>query len=404
MWVPTDEADLLGRLAEGTIVETASFDVKRELPPLGRNKDLAKDICAMTVAGGVLLYGIGGDDSTRPDTPFPFELAGVSERIDQVAQTGISEPPTIEICDIPSEQQPGRGYLAVVIPPSSRAPHMLTIEGDNRYWARGATGNRVLDQDEVARLYQRRDDWELDGEAWIKSLGGQLPFEFEDPVELIGPMLVAIRPVAPPSDLISRAAGDEEPRAFLQRSLQQWAGEADPYPSQGTSGIETVYYIVPLGAERWLLRRDRNATFPYQAHLTLDRRGELTYWHAPVINSGVRRTSEGGQIPILMEQSVTRAAHQAFACAARLYVEAGFQGALDCGVVVRAVGDAVAASAVHAFQAETLGVPDYVHYERITALELADVEDLTRRFVQPLYDAISVRAYDPYGESPRRDS
>lgn len=83
----------------------------------------------MTVDGGVLLYGLGGDDPTCPDRREPFDLTGAAERIDRVAQTGIAEPPVIEIHDIASDAQPGTGYLSVVIPAAPRAPHMLTING-----------------------------------------------------------------------------------------------------------------------------------------------------------------------------------------------------------------------------------------------------------------------------------
>ncbi len=130
MWVPSSEAELLAALREGLLRESPTFDAKEALPRPGKNKDLAKDICAMTVDGGVLLYGVGGDDPTRPDKARPVDLAGAAERIDQVAQTSIAESPEIEIRDFPSDEQSGKGYLAVVIPPSPRAPHMLTIAGD----------------------------------------------------------------------------------------------------------------------------------------------------------------------------------------------------------------------------------------------------------------------------------
>lgn len=151
MWVPASEDELFAALAEGVVCESPYFDVKEALPRAGKNKDLAKDICAMTVDGGVLLYGVGGSDPTRPTKACPFELAGVAERIDQVAQTGIAEPPQIEIRDFASEQESGKGYLAVVIPPSPRAPHMLILDGDNRYWGRGQTGNRILQHREALR-------------------------------------------------------------------------------------------------------------------------------------------------------------------------------------------------------------------------------------------------------------
>ena len=133
MWLPKTEAEIQSGIDNGIARESTAFDAKESLPRPGRNKDLAKDICAMTVDGGVLLYGLGGEDPTRPNCRTPFDLAGAAERIDQLVQTGIAEPPLIEIHDIPSQDQPGLGYLCVVIPASPRAPHMLTIDGDNRY-------------------------------------------------------------------------------------------------------------------------------------------------------------------------------------------------------------------------------------------------------------------------------
>ncbi len=49
------ETDLKTALAEGVFVEGHSFDAKASLPPSGKNKDLAKDICAMTIDGRALL-------------------------------------------------------------------------------------------------------------------------------------------------------------------------------------------------------------------------------------------------------------------------------------------------------------------------------------------------------------
>src|SRR4051794_18956734 len=73
MWVPSSEDDIKAAIANGILTETATFDAKEALPSRGKNKDLAKDICAMTVDGGLLLYGVGGKDPTRPDTLRPFD-------------------------------------------------------------------------------------------------------------------------------------------------------------------------------------------------------------------------------------------------------------------------------------------------------------------------------------------
>lgn len=118
MWIPTDEAGLRAAVEHGVLAETSQLDVKQALPPPGKNKDLAKDICAMTVEGGQLIYGVGGDDPTRPDRLTPIALEGVAERVDLVAQTAIAEPATVEISDFPAPEEPGRGYLVVHVPPS----------------------------------------------------------------------------------------------------------------------------------------------------------------------------------------------------------------------------------------------------------------------------------------------
>ena len=208
MWRPRTEAEIQAGIDNGITRETSSFDAKRQLPPSRRNKDLAKDICAMTVDGGVLLYGLDGDDPTRPDGLEPFDVAGSAERIDQAAQTGIAEPPMIEIYDIPSLDRPGLGYLCLVIPASSRAPHMLTIDGDNRYWGRGETGNRILTEGEVARLYERRVQWTVDRELLLARTIERMPFTFDLPA--IGVGVIVINPVIPapgtPSDCRRRRA------------------------------------------------------------------------------------------------------------------------------------------------------------------------------------------------------
>jgi hypothetical protein len=123
MWVPKTEADIQAAIENGVLKEGTAFDAKVALPPPGKNKDLAKDISAMTVDGGVLLYGVGGKDRTRPDVREPFDRAGAAERIDQVSQTGIQEPPVIDIRDIDSEERPGKGYLAVVVGVTTSAAH-----------------------------------------------------------------------------------------------------------------------------------------------------------------------------------------------------------------------------------------------------------------------------------------
>src|SRR5215211_4692971 len=118
MWVPKSVEEIEAAVRAGTLEETQSFDAKATLPPPRRNRDLAEDVAAMTVAGGVLLYGIGEDAHGKPAVLAPIELSGVRERIDQVVQTSIAEPPYIEVREFDTRGQPNRGYVVVIVPPS----------------------------------------------------------------------------------------------------------------------------------------------------------------------------------------------------------------------------------------------------------------------------------------------
>ena len=135
MWMPTSEREILTAIEGGALIETASFDAKVALPAKGRSKDIAVDVAAMANDGGTLLYGVGEDEDARLTIPKPFDLAGARERVDQIVHTCISEPPAIEVYSIPTDDDPGLGYLVVGIPPSPRAPHMVTVGGDNRYYS-----------------------------------------------------------------------------------------------------------------------------------------------------------------------------------------------------------------------------------------------------------------------------
>jgi len=159
MWIPASAAEIERAATARELRETASFDAKKTLPIPARNECLAVDVAAMSTDGGVLLYGVGEDRSGQPVTPSPIPLAGAKERVDQIVQTSIAEAPHIEIREYPTGADASVGYLLVVIPQSARAPHQVTVGGNLRFYGRGATGNRVLTEGEIARLYERRRAW-----------------------------------------------------------------------------------------------------------------------------------------------------------------------------------------------------------------------------------------------------
>jgi hypothetical protein len=160
MWLPKNEKQIIDAVTSGSLEETVIFDAKKEIS--AKNQEIAKDIASMANEGGIIIYGIGEDENKRLTMLNPIPIAGQMERIDAVVRSCIAEPPQIQITSIPTEKDPSIGYLVVVIPPSERAPHMVVVKGDNRYYGRTATGNAPLNEGEVARLYTRREKTEID--------------------------------------------------------------------------------------------------------------------------------------------------------------------------------------------------------------------------------------------------
>jgi hypothetical protein len=77
--------------------------------------------------------------------------------------TSITEVPYIEVKPHALPDDPTKGYIVVVVPASPRAPHQVTVKGEYRFYGRGATGNRLLNEGEIARLYARRERYEAAG-------------------------------------------------------------------------------------------------------------------------------------------------------------------------------------------------------------------------------------------------
>jgi hypothetical protein len=214
MWIPTSEREILAAIAAGSLIETASFDAKVALPAKGRSKDIAVDVAAMANDGGTLLYGVGEDEDGRLTIPKPFSLAGARERVDQIVHTCISEPPAIEVYSVPTDDDPGLGYLVVGIPPSPRAPHVVKVGGDNRYYGRGATDNMRLSEGDVARLYERRQRWELDSDDMLDEAIESAPIR---PHDDYGFLHLIARSVVPDEELLDKARGDQHAAQFLDR-------------------------------------------------------------------------------------------------------------------------------------------------------------------------------------------
>jgi predicted HTH transcriptional regulator len=134
MWIPKSENDLKLALSEGTLSETHYLDAKATTGAANSDRrETAKDLASFALDGGALIIGVSEDKAAQEFSLSPINLAGLSEKIEQIATSRIDPPLHIRVTELPSAEGEGIGYLFVEVPPSPLAPHMV----DNVYYARG---------------------------------------------------------------------------------------------------------------------------------------------------------------------------------------------------------------------------------------------------------------------------
>ena len=395
MWIPETEQEILVAIEAEDLIETASFDAKEALPAKGKSKDLAVDVAAMSADGGTLLYGVGEDDNDRLTVPQPFELAGARERVDQIVRSTISEHPAIEVFTIPTDDDPSLGYLVVHVPVSPRAPHMVTVGKEHRYYGRGATGNAPLSEGEVARLYERRQRWETDREAMLNEAINAAPIEHHEDHAYLH--LIA-RPVVPDEDLFDNARGEQHAVQFLD-GLFTAAVSAEVFPDRYSPDLHGKNNYERradgwaasqgLGIE-WEERKDPNRVLDVEIGLNgsgrmFCGRAAATYRDRLLI------------IDVLVAGLTTRF----LAVIGGLYAAGGYSGPVDVGLAVTGLRGGV--SYVLNDDPWTDPTPydkdQYRRTECLPASQLAgDSRGVARKLVLPLLRAITRERYDPFSD------
>jgi hypothetical protein len=193
MWLP-DSTQQIAELAESNeLNETTTFDAKAA-DAIDSTKEMAKDIAAMSTDGGVILYGVGEDDNGNPTILDPIDLNGVKERIGNVVQTCIQPPPRVNIKSFLLADNPNRGFVPVEVPPSPEAPHMVTKNGDNRYYGRNGPRNARLDAGQVHRLFEQRKRLRGDRLSILDEYEPHATIKPAEEQESIGYLRIGMRP------------------------------------------------------------------------------------------------------------------------------------------------------------------------------------------------------------------
>jgi hypothetical protein len=162
----------LQELIDNNVEESLVLDYKGELTS---NKEIAKDVSSMANAkGGFLIYGIGEDEHKRATKLLGIEAKGAKEKVDNIVLSTIQPRLEVNIQSVHLQADPTKTTLVLRIPESSRAPHMVTIEHDNRYYKRRNFQALVMEESEVRELYGRMADMSKKVDGILASKGNGL--------------------------------------------------------------------------------------------------------------------------------------------------------------------------------------------------------------------------------------
>lgn len=397
MWVPKSEDELVRAVTSGSIEESEIFDAKKELPT--KNAEIAKDIAAMATDGGVLIYGIDEDEQGRPTVLNPIPLVNQTERITSIVQTSIDEPPRIHISTIPTTADPSVGYLIVQVPLSERAPHMVIVKGENRFYGRNGTTNVILSKGQIDRLYERQRRWDVDRDALLEQEIAEAPLQ---PHDNFAYLHLFARPVARNNGLLEKAVRENEALQEMLQLLVRRAIDHHVFPRN----VYSPDFVVP---GRWMRRvegmlchmdepspRDDPRAPAYILDLQLDFDGGGHLFCG--------RAAEGDSEGFLFFETLVAGNTTRFlALLGVLYERARYMGMVDIGVAVTGLKGAVP------YRGDTWSRLTRIRYDRdaykrttrVSALEIKDdAQAIARSLLMPLFAALSQSDRDPF---PKKD-
>ena len=229
MWQPRDYEDI--EAAVGVVAESPELDFKREL---SKPADIAKDIAAMSLQGGVIAYGVDeADETTVASEVTPIPLRQVPEKIQNIVDTAIWPSPAIDIRVVTRQSGDSDGVVLVTVAPSPLAPHYT----HDRFPARSGTTTRYLTEREIGDLYDQRKA------AFASAEDREILADFQYPAEAanglgiggIGMLRLLVAPLVPAKHprgvrlakpLAAAVAAAKESTASLAR---RWSPRRHPF-------------------------------------------------------------------------------------------------------------------------------------------------------------------------------
>lgn len=151
------EADLTG-LIDNKVVERKTLEYKLGLPGNkdAERKEFLADVSSFAnAAGGLLFYGIESKDG------IPTQLVGIERdrvdaeklRIEGMTRDGIAPRIiSVRVEDVPLTS--GKSILAISIPKSIQAPHMVTFGNHAKFYTRNSSGKYQMDVFELRNAFR----------------------------------------------------------------------------------------------------------------------------------------------------------------------------------------------------------------------------------------------------------
>lgn len=227
-WAPASWSDVLDAAAGGLLDESHWIDLKRELSSSNRNHntELAKDLASLAVDGGVLMIGIEDNDS-RAGRVSGVPLAGLADRVDQVARDKVRPSLTVRSQEIPDPDHEGWGCLLIHVPPSPQAPHMV----DYVYYGRGDRANIRLADEQVRMIIEKRSRSRTDVVDDLRRMADDDPIIGDE--RQLGHLYVLAQPEVATEDLFL----DLLTRSDAMVDLQRIIGEVRRNRGRATTGF-----------------------------------------------------------------------------------------------------------------------------------------------------------------------
>ncbi|MGX6446786.1 AlbA family DNA-binding domain-containing protein [Patulibacter sp. S7RM1-6] len=392
MWTLMTAEAVAEAATSGHLKETSVFDAKRELGSSKKNPEIAKDIAAMSTDGGVLLYGVAEDENHEPTIPMPFDLTGASDRVAQIVETSISEPPRIILHTLRTDADPSVGFLVIEVPMSPRAPHQVVVGGDFRYYGRGTTGNRKLSQGEVARLYDRRLRWEVDRDDLLKQTISAS--RFADYGGANGHFHGFVRPVGAPQSLMRTAIEEIGREDMAQAMLSVGHGSSLSQAFSPSFGRAGYWEMVAASQWRWGVssaadQRNEDPSHLVEAFFSGD--GSVRAFSGRI--GGNMQTPWGGDYQYMVFEAAVAGLTTAMLGAAALVLRAGgFNGSVDFGVAltnIKGAGSGTVAE-LHRDQDDfQYAADEFRATDRVSLNDLEDPDTVANALLSPFNEAIT---------------